>query len=279
MFSPLIFWLWFAGLVILVGGLFAARKAIWSAGGLEKLVAMGPAFFAAPLAAFGAEHLLYARSISQIIPAWIPAHMFWTYFVGCALICGGAALALRRYPHLAAALLGFMFVCFVLMLHIPNVAAHPDNRIFWALVFRDLSFGGGALALASIRIPALRIPARVFVAVALLFFAAEHFLHPEFAPGVPLAKVTPDWFPVRAFWGYLMGAALLLSGATMLAGRPRKYTRLAATLLGLLIAVMTLVLYLPIFLTAADPALLEGVNYVFDTLLLSGAVLLVAAVL
>jgi len=278
-FSPLIFWLWFAGLVILVCGLFTARKSIWSAGGLEKLVAMGPAFFASPLAAFGTEHLLYARSIASIIPAWIPAHLFWTYFVGCALICGGAALALRIYPHLVAALLGFMFVCFVLMIHIPNVAAQPNNRIFWALVFRDLSFGGGALALASARIPALRIPARLFVAVPLLFFAAEHFLHPEFAPGVPLAKVTPDWFPVRVFWGYLMGAALLASGAAMLAGKPRKYARLAATLLGLLVTAMTLVLYLPIFVAAADPALLEGLNYVFDTLLLAGAVLLVAAVL
>lgn len=279
MFSPSIFWLWFAGTVILIVGLFVARKAIWSAAGLEKLVVMGPAFFAAPLAAFGAEHLFYARSISQGVPAWIPAHMFWTYFVGCALILSGAALALRLFPHLIAVLLGFMFTCFVVLIHIPNVVAHPEGRFFWAVVLRDLSFAGGALALASLRIKALRIPALGFVGVPLLFFAAEHFLHPAFAPGVPLPKVTPDWFPVRVFWGYLMGAALLVSGATMLAGRPKKYARLAAILLGLLVTAMTVVLYLPIFLMAANPALLEGVNYVFDTLLLAGAVLLAAAVL
>jgi hypothetical protein len=40
-----------------------------------------------------------------------------------------------------------------------------------------------------------------------------------------------------------------------------------------------LFLYLPIFLTAAQPALLEGINYVADTLLFAGMVLLAAAIM
>jgi uncharacterized membrane protein len=276
--SRLIFWPWFAGLVTLVSGLFAARKSFSAAEGLEKVIVLGPIFFAAPLAVFGAEHLTNARSISQIVPPWMPAHLFWTWFVGLAEISAAVGIALRTiHARIAAMLLGIMFICFVLMIHIPIVVANPHSRINWAVALRDLAFAGGALALAATPAKPLRIVAGVFVAVPLLFFAVEHFLHPEFAPGVPLGKVTPDWVPLRAFWGCLTGAALLISGAAMLLESRR--ARLAAASLGSLLALLVLFLYLPIFLTAAQPALLEGINYVGDTLLFAGTVLLAAAIM
>jgi uncharacterized membrane protein len=262
----------------LVSGLVAARKSFSAAEGLEKVIVFGPIFFSVPLAVFGAEHFSNSRSISQIVPPWMPARMFWTYFVGFALISAAVSIALRLiHTRIPAMLLGIMFICFVLMIHIPNVAANPNNRIVWAVAFRDLAFAGGAFALAATLMKPTRIVATVFVAVPLLFFAVEHFLHPEFAPGVPLAKVTPDWVPFRAFWGYLTGAALLISGATMLVYSRR--ARFAATILGSLIALLVLFLYLPIFLTDPQPALLEGINYVADTLLFAGIVLLAAAIM
>jgi hypothetical protein len=46
---------------------------------------------------------------------------------------------------------------------------------------------------------------------------------------------------------------------------------------GLVMTLLTLFLYLPILLMASGvPAVLEGANYVWDTLLFAGAVLLVA---
>ena len=277
MLSRLIFWPWFAGLVALLSGLFATRKSFSAAAGLEKVIVFGPIFFAAPLAEFGAEHLTNSRSISQLVPPWMPAHMFWTWFVGIALIAAAVGIALRIHVRTAAMLLGIMFMCFVLVIQIPNVVANPHNRIFWAIAFRDLAFAGGAFALAATPVKPLRIVARFFVAVPLLFFAVEHFLHPQSAPGVPLEMVTPDWVPIRAFWGCLTGAALLISGAAMLV--LSRHARLAATLLGSLLALLVLFLYLPIFLTAAQPALLEGINYVGDTLLFAGVVLLAAAIM
>lgn len=278
MLSRLIFWPWFAGLLTLVVGVFAARKSFSEAEGLEKVIVLGPIFFAASLAAFGAEHFTNAGPISQIVPSWIPAHMFWTYLVGFALLCAGVSIALRA-PHFrtVALLAGVMFICFVLTIHIPNVAANPNNRIIWAVALRDIAFAGGAFALAVPVMKPLRFVATVLVAVPLLFFAVEHFLHPEFAPGVPLQKVTPGWVPIRVFWGYLTGVALLISGATMLVYRGR--ARLAATLLGSLTTLLVLFLYLPIFLTNAEPALLEGINYVADTLLFAGVVLLAADIM
>ena len=242
MLSRLIFWPWYAGLMTLVGGLFAARKSFSAAEGLEKVIVFGPIFFSVPLAVFGAESFSNSRSISQIVPPWMPARMFWTYFVGFALISAAVSIALRMiHARISAMLLGIMFICFVLMIHIPNVAANPNNRIIWAVALRDLAFAGGAFALAAALMKPIRVVARVFVAVPLLFFAVEHFLHPEFAPGVPLAKVTPDWVPIRAFWGCLTGAALLISGATMLVDSRR--ARFAATLLGSLITLLVLFVY------------------------------------
>jgi len=84
--DPSIFWLWFAGSIFLLAGLFAVRKELTLSHGLDKLAVLGPVFVAAPLALFGAEHFVAARFIVQAVPAWMPWRMFWVYFVGAALL-------------------------------------------------------------------------------------------------------------------------------------------------------------------------------------------------
>jgi uncharacterized membrane protein len=276
--SPLIFWPCFAGLVILTIGFITVRKELSAALGLDKLIALGRVFFAAPLAVFGAEHFAVAKSISQIVPPWMPGRLFWTYFVGLCLIAAALSLVLTKYVRLSSTLLAIMFFIFAAMIHLPNVTANPKDRFVWAVAVRDLSFAAGACALAATeRAPgsnALLMFARLYIPVAVIFFAAEHFLHPEFAPGVPLPKVTPDWVPFHLLLGYPAGTILLIGGALMLVP---KHARAAAAWVGLLFTLLTFFLYLPIMTTATKTAeLVEGQNYIFDTLLFAGAVLLLA---
>ncbi len=282
MVSPVIASMSLAGLGFLVAGIAVIRRNLAAARGLERLVVLGPTLFASPLAAFGAEHLSIASAISQVVPKWIPAPLFWVYLVGLALLAAALSLVIRRHVVLTAGLLAAMFLIFVVTIHLPNVVANPRNRILWAVMLRDTSFAAGALALAgSTSATALRttrrwliIAGRVLFGLPILVFGVEHFLHPEFAPGVPLAKITPGWFPFRFFCADVVGAVLLVAGFSVLLN---KWSRLAAAMVGVAMVVLTLGLYLPILLSAHGAAAqVEGMNYVFDTLLFGGAALLVA---
>jgi len=227
----------------------------------------GRIFVAASIAAFGAEHFAIPGSIMQIVPAWIPNHLFWTYFVAVALLAAAASFVLDRYVRLSATLLGAMFLIFVLTIHLPRLLANPRDRIAWAVFLRDLAFAGGGWALAGGRLAAA---GRIWIGIAALFFGIEHLLHPAFAPGVPLPMRTPAWVPLRALWGDVMGALLLVAGASALFHR---YVRFAAALLGVALLLAILVIYIPNMARAPS---LEAFNYVADTLLFAGTVLLLA---
>ena len=118
MFSPIVFWMYFALAIFLVAGLFAARRELLAAAGLEKWIALGSVFVAAPLAAFGAEHLTAARSLMEAVPVWMPARLFFAYFVGVALIAAAVSLTVKRYVPLTTALLAVMF--FFVCVHDPS---------------------------------------------------------------------------------------------------------------------------------------------------------------
>jgi uncharacterized membrane protein YphA (DoxX/SURF4 family) len=280
-----VFWPYIAGAVLALIGLIVAGDSLVRARGLDKVLELNPLFLAAPLAAFGTEHLFLAKFIMLMIPSWMPARLFLAYFVGVALIAAALSIATNVQVRYSALLLGILIFLFVVMIHIPRVVANPRDRFAWAVAIRDLSFAGGAWALAGSHIKDSRggssnkliTLGRFLIAVAALFFGVEHFLHPEFVPGVPLEKLSPTWFPGRVLLGYLTGAVLVGTGACILIG---KKMRSAATCLGVMILFLVLFLYLPIAIaipsTAEGGEKIEGLNYFFDTLLFGGAVLALA---
>jgi uncharacterized membrane protein len=275
-----VFWGYFAAAVLLVIGLAKISKdELPRAHGLDKIMPFGRLCFAIPMAVFGTEHFTDTADIAALVPNWIPAHIFWTYLVGVALLAAALSITVKVQSRLAATLVGAMFFSFVVLMDIPAVVAEPGNRIFWALALRELAFASGALAFASSQMSAkraggvsvLRTVARFFIGMTAVLYGVEHFLHPTYAPGVPLEKIIPAWIPGRILWAYLAGAVLVVAGLCLLVN---KKTRLAATYLGLMILFLVLVVYLP--LLVASPADIVSVNYFFDTLMFSGAILLLA---
>lgn len=275
-----IFWLYFSGSILLVVGLVKILKdELPQTHGLDRIMPFGRLFLAIPLAVFGTEHLTNTADIANIVPRWLPAHAFWVYLVGIALIAAALSITVQVQSTLAATLLGAMFFSFVLLIHIPNIMAHAGNRFFWAIGLRDMSFSGGALAYAGSPgrsgrprgVPALVTVGRFFVAIPAVFFGVEHFLHPEFAPGVPLEKIIPVWVPGRQPWAYLAGTVLVAAGVALIVN---KKARMAATCLGMMILLLVLFVYLPILV--ASPTDIVSLNYFADTLLFSGAALVLA---
>src|SRR5579863_9250353 len=139
---------YFTLLVFLLAAFVAVGREFWMARGLDKADSLGRVSLAVPIAVFGAEHLTSPQAIMQIVPAWMPGRLFWTYFVGVALIAAALSFIFRVAIRLSATLLGIMFFCFVAMIDLPNAIAAPHSRIAWTLVARESAFGAGAIILA-----------------------------------------------------------------------------------------------------------------------------------
>jgi uncharacterized membrane protein len=273
-----------AGLVILIIGLMAARADVADARGLDKVVALGNLCFAIPLAVFGAEHLSGAIFIKNMVPSYVPWHLFWAYFVGVALIAASLSMATKVQVRWSGLLFGIMMFAFVATLHFPGALAKPHERIPWTIVFREMSFGGAGWVLAGTAMGASRAQGkvlitigRVLVAITAIFFGIEHFLHPLGLPGVPLEREMASWIPARAVIDYLTGAFLLVGGVCFLLVRK---TRMAATYLGTWILLMVILIYGPVLITGllnpSTAAKVEALNYFADTLLFGGVILALA---
>ena len=82
------------------------------------------------------------------MPAWIPAHLFWAYFVGLAFLAAAISIVTRRYMKLGAGLLGLMFFLWVVVLHGPRMAAAVHNGDEWTSALVALSMCGGSWLIA-----------------------------------------------------------------------------------------------------------------------------------
>jgi uncharacterized membrane protein len=285
MLSTVNLWMSLAGLVYLVVGIFILRKELRAARGWDKLILLACVFIAVPLATFAPEHFRGPDFVGQMVPSYMPARWFWPYFIGCALLAAATSLTLRKYMRLSSTLLGLMFFLFVCMIYSRGVLRHPGSRFAWIYALRDLSFCAGAWALAGLYSRAsspqlskwMILFARFVIAVAAIFYGIQHFLHPDFAPGVPLELKMPPWVPLPSLWAYLAGAILLAAGIALALN---KKPRIAAASIGALMTVLTLCPYMVLLVRAPGaPEYSEAINYAADTLLYAGAALALASAL
>jgi uncharacterized membrane protein len=277
-----VIWSFFVGAVVFAIGLATiVLHGDWQkARGLDKLILFGPIFYAAPLAAFGTEHFTLTKAIASLVPEWIPWHQFWAYFVGACFIAAAISMVTRIQAHLAASLLALTFFLFVMLMDVPALFQNPLERFTPTLALRELSFSSGALALAASLTEQWRkhgthilaTIARYVIAIAVLFFSFEQFLHADHVPSIPLEPVTPAYIYGGPIWTYLTALVYAVAGTFLLAG---KKTRAAATWLGLTAFFVELVVYMPIGVVERA-SLDKGLNLWADSLMYCGALLLLA---
>lgn len=267
------------GLVFTIGlARILARGELRKARGLDKLILLGPPCYAAPLAAFGTEHFTLTANIASLVPSWMPLHEAWTYFLGACFIAAGVSIVTGLLTRLSASLVALTFFVFVVTMDAPAWARALSDFFRLTLTARELAFCGGALALAASLTPRsataqrLATVARLFVAIPVLVFSFAQFLHGDHVPGVPLRPLTPSYVVGGAAWTYLAAVVYAIAGVLLLVGRHR---RAAATWLGLTVLVVVVGVYVPIEVVERA-SIGKGFNFLADTLMFAGAVLLLA---
>src|SRR5260370_21594108 len=170
MSSPQVLGPYLTLVVFLIAAFVAVGREFWMARGLDKADPLGRVSLAVPIAVFGAEHLTSAQAIMKLVPAWMPGKLFWTYFVGVALIAAALSFIFRVWIRLSATLLGIMFVCFVAMMDLPAAIGAPHNRLAWTLRPSATAFSAGAILLAITRGARSRTPGVTRVAMRALYF-------------------------------------------------------------------------------------------------------------
>jgi uncharacterized membrane protein len=149
-------WLGFGENAVLVTGgwivfLALAKQAGWpnipfvaGTAGLRT----GQLLFAVSLPLIGLSHFVYVDGTASMVPAWLPFHTGLAYLTGAGHIAAGVGLLFSIIPRMAATLEAAMMSSFVLLLHIPGVAAAPTDRLQWTMVFVALALTGAGWAVA-----------------------------------------------------------------------------------------------------------------------------------
>jgi uncharacterized membrane protein len=114
-------------------------------------VRYGSLLFALSLVVFAVQHFMYADFIATLVPAWIPFKLFWAYFIGFAFSLAFISIVIEIKTRLACALLGFMFLFWVIFLHLPRVAAATHIEPEKTSMFIALAMCGIFFTIAGVR--------------------------------------------------------------------------------------------------------------------------------
>jgi uncharacterized membrane protein len=111
---------------------------------------MGRWFLGAFLLVCGIQHFVHLEFVTTLVPAYMPARLFWAQFAGVALIAGGIGIVVPRTTRLAGTLDALMIFAWVFMVHIPRaVAAGTRGSNETTAVFEALAMSGIALLAAT----------------------------------------------------------------------------------------------------------------------------------
>ena len=200
----------------------------------------GSYLFGVSVIAFGIQQILSGGIVvgMDLIPDWLPAHVFLAYVAGLALIVAGMSIVSGIKAALAERTVGFGLLASALLVHLPRVLAAPHDLGQRTGLFEALTLCGGAWVLASKEQPDHFAKAgRYLFAVSMVVFGISHLDVPRF-----IAGLIPGWIPGHLFWAYLTAVAFIAAGLSIAVG---KWSQTGAALLSLMLFLWVILLHAP----------------------------------
>jgi uncharacterized membrane protein YphA (DoxX/SURF4 family) len=115
--------------------------------GLKVLRTIAPCVASLFFLLCGIQHFMFAGFVQTLVPRFIPAPYFWTYFAGVALIAAGIGFCVPPIRRVTAVVTAAMVFSWVFLVHIPLV--FTNGRVEWMGVVEALGISGVCLILAS----------------------------------------------------------------------------------------------------------------------------------
>lgn len=137
-----------AGANLIVAGSIASNAPSSYSKFAEPMMLIGKISLAGFFILAAILHFLYADFVAALIPNWIPAPLFWTYFAAVALIVGALGMFVPKTEFYAAALSALMIFLWVILLHIPRAIADFQNANETTALFEALAMCGASLLIA-----------------------------------------------------------------------------------------------------------------------------------
>ncbi len=97
---------------------------------------------------FGVAHFVYLQHTAELVPGWLPWHVGWAYFTGCAYIAAGVAVTVGVFGRLAATLSAFQTGMFLLLVWVPIVATGSKDAFKWSETVCSVAMTAGAWVVA-----------------------------------------------------------------------------------------------------------------------------------
>jgi uncharacterized membrane protein YphA (DoxX/SURF4 family) len=104
--------------------------------------------YALALIAFGLSHFAYVNMTAPLVPAWLPAHVFWAYFTGGTFLAAAAAVLVGVWARLAAALAALQVGLFTLLVWGPILAGGHVSAQHWGEFVVSWTITAGAWVVA-----------------------------------------------------------------------------------------------------------------------------------
>ena len=135
----------FGGSLIVASSFSGVRKSFKKAFTFVGCLSLAAFFIAS-----GYAHFKFASFVIDFIPAYIPFHVFWTYFCGICLLAGGVGLLIPSISKWAALFSGIMISGWFALLHIPRFIANMNDASDRMGLLESFTLAGVLFTLAGV---------------------------------------------------------------------------------------------------------------------------------